>query len=68
MTGSGCASSVTLNDIIVHWGYIGIMEKKMETIGFTSGLYKGYIGIIGSTVTSTYMTGAFMQQHSGHSG
>ena len=30
----------------LYWGYIGIMEKKMETtgiIGIILGLYRGYI-------------------------
>ena len=28
---------------IVYWGYIGIMEKKMETTIVYRGLYWGYI-------------------------
>ena len=29
---------------LVYWGYVGIMEKKMET---TTIVYWGYIGIMG---------------------
>ena len=32
----------------LYWGYIGIMEKKMETtgnIGVILGLYRGYFGL-----------------------
>ena len=34
---------------IVSWGYMGVLEKKTETIGKTKGLYRDYrvyIGVI----------------------
>ena len=44
----------------VYWGYIGIMEKKMETT--TMGLYRdyrvyywGYIGIMENQMETTMM-------------
>ena len=40
----------------IYWGYIGTMEKKMETMGiirFISGLYRGYIGIMEDKMQTT---------------
>ena len=31
--------------LAVYWGYIGIMENKMETTGIL-GLYRDYVGLI----------------------
>ena len=31
----------------IYWGNIGIMEKKMETLGPSKRVYRGYIGIMG---------------------
>ena len=31
--------------IIVYWGYIGIMEKKMETIGITGVILRYILGL-----------------------
>ena len=36
---------------IVHWAYIGIMEKKMET----TILYLGHIGIMEKNMETTIM-------------
>ena len=30
----------------LYWGYTGIMENKMETLGPFKGIYRGYIGVI----------------------
>ena len=40
----------------LHWGYIGIMEKKMETI-LILGLYWGCIGIMENTMETTVILG-----------
>ena len=44
----------------LYWGYFGIMEKKMETIGiigFILGLYRGYKGIMEQKMETTIMLG-----------
>ena len=39
----------------LYWGYIGIMDKKMETtiLGYILGLYRGYIGILDKKMEAT---------------
>ena len=44
----------------VCWGYIGIMEKNMETIGFIGyvlgyllGLYSDYLGMMENNMEAT---------------
>ena len=34
---------------VVHWGYMGIMEKKMETTGIMVVFYRDYRVYIGVT-------------------
>ena len=36
-------------------GYIGIMEKKMETLGPFKGISRGYIGIMEKKMETTMM-------------
>ena len=45
-------------EIRIHWGYMGIMEKKMET----TIVYRGYIGIMESKMETTiYNTKGFRE-------
>ena len=30
-----------------YWGYIGIMEKKLETLGPFNGIYRVILGLLG---------------------
>ena len=32
--------------MLLYWGYVGIMEKKMETLGPFKGIHRGNIGVI----------------------
>ena len=37
----------------MHWGYVGIMEKRMETIGIIQGLHRDHIGIMEKNMETT---------------
>ena len=62
----------------IYWGYIGIMEKKMETTGIIGvilglyivyivykGIYWGYIGITEENMETTIMGYIVVSQNRG---